>query len=113
MLAVHLAKARQPAPPSTRPKPLGWSWVPSLYLHRYLRLTPLYFFVLGMYYYVMRVVDQGPYWGLLERDYDMCVVDQGPYWGLLERDYDTAFLLTPNLQCIRSHRTEEQPGKAK
>lgn len=48
MLAVHLAKARAQA----AAKPLGWAWVPSLYLHRFLRLTPTYFFVLGAYYYL-------------------------------------------------------------
>jgi peptidoglycan/LPS O-acetylase OafA/YrhL len=76
MLAVHLTKARQPVAPDTQPKSLGVSWIPSLYLHRFLRLTPLYFFVLGCYYYLMRVVDQGPWWGLLERDYDLCA----QYW---------------------------------
>lgn len=48
MLAVHLAKAREQAPA----KPLGWAWVPSLYLHRFLRLTPTYSFVLGTYFFV-------------------------------------------------------------
>lgn len=52
MLTVHLAKARQPPAPGAKPKRLGWIWIPSLYLHRFLRLTPLYFFVLGCYYYL-------------------------------------------------------------
>lgn len=53
MLALHLAKARAQAPT----KPLGCAWVPSLYLHRFLRLTPTYFFVLGAYYYLCVGVD--------------------------------------------------------
>lgn len=48
MLAVHLAKARAQG----AAKPLGWAWVPSLYLHRFLRLTPTYFFVLGAYIFL-------------------------------------------------------------
>ena len=51
-------------------KKLGWAWVPMLYLHRYLRLSPLYFYVLAMYLYVQKVVNSGPYWGLLKQDYD-------------------------------------------
>lgn len=72
MLTAHLTKARQPPSPGAPPKPVGCGWIPSLYLHRYMRLTPLYFFVLGCYYFLMRVVDSGPWWGLLQRDYDMC-----------------------------------------
>lgn len=51
-------------------KKLGWAWVPMLYLHRYLRLSPLYFYVLAMYLYVQKVVNSGPFWGLLKQDYD-------------------------------------------
>ena len=47
MLAQHLAKALRP-PPTQQKKPLGWAWVPMLYVHRYLRLTPLYFFVVSV-----------------------------------------------------------------
>jgi hypothetical protein len=51
-------------------KKLGWAWVPMLYLHRYLRLSPLYFYILAMYLEVQKVVNSGPYWGLLKQDYD-------------------------------------------
>ncbi len=38
------------------------SWLGLTYLHRYLRLTPLYFVVLMFYTYVMPQVAQGPFW---------------------------------------------------
>lgn len=74
MLTKHLQKAMAPpaADSKTEKKPLGWSWVPMLYVHRYLRLSPLYFYVLGMYLFVMRVVNSGPFWGLLNQDYEAC-----------------------------------------
>jgi hypothetical protein len=51
-------------------KALGWTWVPMLYLHRFLRLSPLYFYILAMYLHVQKVVNSGPFWGLLQQDYD-------------------------------------------
>jgi len=89
-LQIALAPASLPAPSapaanyksenglSTQPssqrhpkkKALGWTWVPMLYLHRFLRLSPLYFYILAMYLHVQKVVNSGPFWGLLQQDYD-------------------------------------------
>ena len=40
----------------------GFAWVPQTYLFRYLRLTPLYGFVLLFWWKALRVVGMGPLW---------------------------------------------------
>jgi len=41
---------------------------PFMYLDRFLRLTPAYFFVLLMYTYVAPTVSSGPFWGLYDQE---------------------------------------------
>ena len=40
----------------------GWKWIPQSYLFRYLRLTPLYGFVLFFWWKALRAVGRGPLW---------------------------------------------------
>ncbi len=40
----------------------GWRWIPQAYLFRYLRLTPLYGFVLFFWWKALRAVGRGPLW---------------------------------------------------
>jgi hypothetical protein len=41
---------------SGEPGGVGWKWVPKMMVHRYLRLTPLYCFIVLFYLEVMRSV---------------------------------------------------------
>ena len=50
----------------------GWKWIPQSYLFRYLRLTPLYFFVLLFWWKALRVVGLGPQWLSQRGAYQRC-----------------------------------------
>jgi len=47
-------------------------WVPAAVVHRYLRLTPVYAFVLIFWWKVLRVAGEGAQWQTLEGEYDQC-----------------------------------------
>lgn len=47
----------------------------------------------------MRVVDQGPWWGLLERDYDMCA----KYWWANLLYINTLYPWGATLDMVRFH----------
>ena len=50
--------------------------IPFIYLNRFLRLTPTYFFVLLMYLKIVPLLSSGPFWNLLDNDQSFC----NQYW---------------------------------
>jgi peptidoglycan/LPS O-acetylase OafA/YrhL len=46
--------------------------IPFLYMKRFLRLTPLYFFILLFYINIFPLMDSGPFWNLLNTDLNTC-----------------------------------------
>jgi len=50
--------------------------IPFIYLNRFLRLTPTYFFVLFMYLKIVPLLSSGPFWNLLDTDQSFC----NQYW---------------------------------
>lgn len=50
--------------------------IPFIYLNRFLRLTPTYFFVLLMYLKIVPLLSSGPFWNLLDTDQSFC----NQYW---------------------------------
>jgi len=47
-------------------------WVPAAVVHRYLRLTPVYMFVVVGWWKVLRVAGEGALWESLDYEYDLC-----------------------------------------
>ena len=79
----------------------GWKWIPQSYLFRYLRLTPLYFFVLLFWWKALRVVGLGPQWLSQRRAYQTCK----RYWW-------TNMLYVNNLVPFKDTFTEQCFGHA-
>jgi peptidoglycan/LPS O-acetylase OafA/YrhL len=50
--------------------------IPFIYLNRFLRLTPTYFFVLLMYLKIVPLLSSGPFWNILDNDQSFC----NQYW---------------------------------
>lgn len=50
--------------------------IPFLYIKRFLRLTPTYFFILFFYIKILPQLESGPFWNLLEKDIEFC----NKYW---------------------------------
>jgi peptidoglycan/LPS O-acetylase OafA/YrhL len=50
--------------------------IPFIYLNRFLRLTPTYFFVLLMYLKIVPLLSSGPFWNMLDTDQSFC----NQYW---------------------------------
>ena len=76
----------------------GWKWIPQAYLFRYLRLTPLYFFVLLFWWKALRVVGLGPLWLNQRGGYRRCK----RYWwtNMLYVNNLVPFKNTFNEQCF-------------
>ena len=74
----------------------GWRWIPQAYLFRYLRLTPLYGFVLFFYWKALRVVGMGPQWLGQRGGYRHC---RDHWW--------TNMLYVNNLVPFKTETTEE------
>ena len=76
----------------------GWKWIPQSYLFRYLRLTPLYFFVLLFWWKALRVVGLGPLWLNQRGGYRRCK----RYWwtNMLYVNNLVPFKNTFNEQCF-------------
>ena len=74
----------------------GWRWIPQAYLFRYLRLTPLYGFVLFFYWKALRVVGIGPQWLGQRGGYRHC---RDHWW--------TNMLYVNNLVPFKTETTEE------
>ena len=66
--------------------------IPFIYLNRFLRLTPTYFFVLFIYLKIVPLLNSGPFWNLLETDQTFC----NQYWW-------TNLLYINNLYPIGNH----------
>ena len=79
----------------------GWKWIPQSYLFRYLRLTPLYFFVLLFWWKALRVVGLGPLWLNQRGGYRRCK----RYWW-------TNMLYVNNLVPFKDTFTEQCFGHA-
>jgi peptidoglycan/LPS O-acetylase OafA/YrhL len=79
----------------------GWKWIPQSYLFRYLRLTPLYFFVLLFWWKALRVVGLGPQWLSQRGAYQKCK----RYWW-------TNMLYVNNLVPFKDTFTEQCFGHA-
>ena len=52
------------------------AWVPVAYAKRYLRLTPVYMYVVLVWWKVLRLAGRGGLWELMRDDYDQCA----RYW---------------------------------
>ena len=50
--------------------------IPIFYLKRFLRLTPIYFFILLFYLKIFPLLNSGPFWNLLDTDINFC----NTYW---------------------------------
>ena len=74
----------------------GWRWIPQAYLFRYLRLTPLYGFVIFFWWKALRVVGIGPQWLSQRGGYRHC---RDHWW--------TNLLYVNNLVPFKTETTEE------